>query len=52
MDFETALKFRMKFLHSLGVKYEKKSVRGLEKKLDSVECKVNYSRLDARRKSN
>ena len=33
MDFDTVLKFRMKFLQSLGVKNEKKSVRGLEKKL-------------------
>ena len=51
MDFDTVLKFRMKFLHSLGVKNENKSVRGLETKLDNEECKVNHSRLDVRRKS-
>ena len=50
MDFDTVLKSRMKFLVCLGVKNEKKSVRGLEKKLDNVECKVNHSRLDVRRK--
>ena len=38
MDFDTVLKFRMKLLHSLGVKDENKSVRGLEKKLDNEEC--------------
>lgn len=38
MDFDTVLKFRMKFLHSLGVKNENKSVRGLEKKLENEEC--------------
>ena len=32
-------------------KNENKSVCGLEKKLDNVECKVNHSRLDVRRKS-
>ena len=41
----------MEFLHSLGIKNENKSVRGLEKKLDNEECKVNHSRLDVRRKS-
>lgn len=51
MDFDTVLKFRMEFLHSLGIKNENKSVRGLEKKLDNEECKVNHSRLDVRRKS-
>lgn len=51
MDFDTVLKSRMKFVHSLGVWNEKKSVCGLEKKLDNVDCKVNYSRLDVRRKS-
>lgn len=51
MDFDTVLKFRMEFLHSLGIKNENKSVRGLERKLDNEECKVNHSRLDVRRKS-
>ena len=51
MDFDTVLKFRMEFLHSLGIKNENKSVRGLEKKLDNEECKVSHSRLDVRRKS-
>lgn len=51
MDFDTVLKFRMEFLRSLGIKNENKSVRGLEKKLDNEECKVNHSRLDVRRKS-
>lgn len=51
MDFDTVLKFRMEFLHSLGIKNENKSVRGLEKRLDNEECKVNHSRLDVRRKS-
>ena len=51
MDFDTVLKLRMKFLHSLEVKNEEKSVRGLEKKLDNVECKVNHRRLDVGRKS-
>ena len=51
MDFDTVLKLRMKFLHSLEVKNEEKSVRGLEKKRDNVECKVNHRRLDVGRKS-
>lgn len=33
MDFDTVLKFRMKFLHPLEVKNEEKSVRGMEEKL-------------------